>query len=113
MSPVRRRSRLPYILMSVGVILVVVAAGALILSRPSSPDLQQPLTQASIPFPEIPRVSLVDAKAALDSGSAVFLDVRDARSYSQGHIPGALSILEMELPVRMDELDPDDWIIPY
>ncbi len=42
-------------------------------------------------YPEIERVSLEQAKAALDAGSAVFIDVRSSASYAVSHIPGALS----------------------
>jgi rhodanese-related sulfurtransferase len=61
----------------------------------------------------VPRVSLADAKAAYETGGAVFVDVRDAESYAQSHIPGALSIPLSELPNRIGELNPSDWIITY
>jgi rhodanese-related sulfurtransferase len=64
-------------------------------------------------YASIPRVSLADARAALESGSAVFLDVRDVDSYAQGHIQGAISMPLDELPERMNELDPSAWIITY
>ncbi len=41
---------------------------------------------------EVQRVTPEEAKAAFDSGSAVFLDVRSHTAYVQSHIPGALSI---------------------
>jgi 3-mercaptopyruvate sulfurtransferase SseA len=62
---------------------------------------------------DIARVSLADAKAAYDLGSAVFVDVRDAQAYAAQHIPGAVSIPLNELAQRLGELDPEDWIIPY
>jgi 3-mercaptopyruvate sulfurtransferase SseA len=65
------------------------------------------------PLSEVSRVSLADAKAAYDNGSAVFVDVRDSQAYAQGHIPGALSIPLTEIPSRSSELDPSDWIITY
>jgi hypothetical protein len=64
-------------------------------------------------FPEIQRVLLEEAKAALDSGSAVFVDVRSKASYDASHIPGALSIPLGELETRLKELDPKAWIITY
>ena len=78
---------------------------------PTSPPTPSP--DARIPFPEVSRVSLADAKAAYDTGSAVFVDVRGDPFYSQSHIPGALSLTSEDLPDRMDELDPNDWIITY
>ena len=64
------------------------------------------------PYFEIPRVTLEEAKAAFDSDSAVFVDTRET-SYADSHIPGALSIPGSELESRIDELDPDQWIITY
>ncbi len=64
-------------------------------------------------YPEIQRVSVEKAKAALDGRTAVFLDVRGASFYAFSHIPGAINIPLMDIPTRLDELDPDQWIIPY
>ncbi len=62
---------------------------------------------------EIPRVSLEEAKAAFDSGAAVFFDARGPSSYAEGHIPGAIFIPEEELPNRLSELDSNAWIVTY
>lgn len=62
---------------------------------------------------QIPRVTLAEAKAAFDDGSAVFVDVRSAQDFSAGHITGAISIPENELPTRLERLNRDNWIIPY
>jgi rhodanese-related sulfurtransferase len=56
---------------------------------------------------------LEESKAAFDSSAAVFLDVRSADTYATGHISGAISIPLAELEARIDELDPDRWIITY
>ncbi len=61
----------------------------------------------------IERVSPADAKAALDAGTAVFVDVRSEQEYEQGHIPGALSIPNADLEARLGELDSNSWIITY
>jgi hypothetical protein len=63
------------------------------------------------PLPQIERVSLPDAKAAFDGGSAVFVDVRDAQSYASEHLKGAKSIPLGEIPNRLGELDKNAWII--
>jgi 3-mercaptopyruvate sulfurtransferase SseA len=65
------------------------------------------------PYYEVPRVTLEEAKAAFDGNSAVFVDTRSETSYADGHIPGALSIPVSELESRINELDPDQWIITY
>lgn len=61
----------------------------------------------------VQRISLVDAKAALDSGSAIFLDVRSAEAYQSEHITGAINIPLAEIESRISELDPNQWIITY
>ncbi len=38
----------------------------------------------------IVQVSVSDAKALLDKGGSIFLDVRTAKEFKAGHIPGAL-----------------------
>ncbi len=43
------------------------------------------------------RASLADAKAAYDTGSALFLDARMPRAYAAGHIPGAVNLTPHEL----------------
>lgn len=83
-------------------------------SAPQSAAPQPAVPQAdSIPFPDIKRVSVGDAKAALDLNQAVFLDVRDPASFAAGHIRGARSIPLDELEARLSELDPTKWIITY
>ena len=72
-----------------------------------------PTTAAELPYPEIVRVSLGDAKAAYDLKQAVYLDVRDADSYANSHIPGAVSIPLNNLETRLKELDPNAWILTY
>jgi len=113
-----QRSSIPLILILVGTLIVIAA----VVTALSNRDQTTP-TQTAVPptvalvgeptYPEVERVSLGDSKAAFDQGSAVFLDVRSASSYNQGHIPGALSIPLGELQDRIGELDPDDWIITY
>jgi hypothetical protein len=72
-----------------------------------------PVASPAIPYPEIKRVRLGDAKAAFDLKSAVFIDVRGELYYSEGHIPGALSMTYDEMSGRMGELDKKAWIITY
>lgn len=90
------------------------AAPAPAVSAPQSgaPQAAQP-TPAEVPYPEIVRVSLGDARAAYDLKQAIYLDVRDADSYASGHIPGALSIPLNNLEARLKELDPNAWILTY
>lgn len=65
------------------------------------------------PYPEVPRVSLEEAKSALDAGLAIFVDVRSPESYNKEHISGAINIPNWEIEARMGELDKQEWIITY
>src|SRR3990172_5530123 len=69
-----------------------------------------PLTEA-----DVPRVSAKDAKAALDRGEAIFVDVRSTEAYAEGHVADAISIPlgEFENNIANVPLDKDQWIITY
>ncbi len=115
------RQILPLILVAIGLLLVVtvviwqtVRPGP-VTATSIQPTRVQPVsaTDADIPFPDVKRVTLAEAKAALDNKKAVFLDVRSADSYKAAHIPGAVNIPLLELEGRLNELNPDQWIITY
>jgi rhodanese-related sulfurtransferase len=40
----------------------------------------------------VPRISAADLKRAADAGQVLIVDVRDPRSYADGHIPGAVNV---------------------
>lgn len=69
-----------------------------------------PLTEA-----QVPRISVSDAKAALDSGAAILVDVRSADSYAAGHAVGAMSIPLGNFETKIDSLslEKSQWIITY
>lgn len=104
-----RKNPFPWILMAGGVLLLLVGLAWLLMNQESAPVV----TPIPASVEKVERVSLEDAKAAFDSGTAVFLDVRAESSYTASHIPSAISIPIGELPTRMGELDPGSWIIPY
>ena len=64
---------------------------------------------------DVPRVSVADAAAAIQSGKAIVVDVRSAQAYQQSHIPGAVSIplFDIEQNPGGVNLDKDKWIITY
>lgn len=106
----------PLLIAGAGLVLLLFAA--IILLRPASQPAeatQPPSSQHSgeDTFPDISRVTLAESKAALDNGSALFIDVRDASAYAEAHIPGSLSIPLAELETRLKELDSNQWIITY
>jgi rhodanese-related sulfurtransferase len=59
-------------------------------------------------IPEIDQNTLADRLA---DGDAFVLDVREAREYRPGHVPGALNIPLSILPVRMHELPKDEQVL--
>jgi 3-mercaptopyruvate sulfurtransferase SseA len=107
----RNQKKRPYLLIGLGGVLILGAVLLLLLDtqEAQAPTSTQPVTRTS----EVERVSLTDAVDALDTGSAVFLDVRSQGEYSVSRIPGAVSIPIDQLPDRFTELDRDDWIITY
>ena len=113
----RKTPKFPVLLLVVGGFLIMLAALLSLYQGKTSPiGSQSPLPEGGHEeetYPEIVRVSLADAKAAADSGSAVFVDVRSAEAYSAEHVPGALNIPLGDLETRLNELDPNQWIITY
>ena len=61
----------------------------------------------------VERISIPDARAAVEKGEAVFVDVRQAGQYQSGHIAGALSLPEAEIPTRGSSLPERKKIIAY
>jgi 3-mercaptopyruvate sulfurtransferase SseA len=104
-----RKNPLPWILIGGGVLLIFAASAYIELNqRPVNEATATPATAA-----QVQRVTLEEAKTAYDSGSAIFVDVRDSSSYSVAHIPGAMLIPLSDLATRLGELDPQIWIITY
>jgi 3-mercaptopyruvate sulfurtransferase SseA len=68
---------------------------------------------SNIPYPEVKRVSVADAKAASELKTALFIDVRGAPYFSEGHIPEAIAMTQDEMQSRMGELNKDQWLILY
>lgn len=103
----------PFALMVFGLILIVGAGIWYLNPAVSVNGDQEPGNTFEDSLSEIARVSLADAKAAYNSGSALFVDVRDPESYRQQHIPGAISLPLAQFPAGLEQLNPSDWIIPY
>jgi hypothetical protein len=107
----------------IGLCGLIIIGAALILSpllNPASPPaISTPIPtalsidQSRLPYPDVPRITSGDARAAYELQQAVFVDVRTAEQYAQGHIPGAVSIPLSEFESRLNELNKDQWIITY
>ena len=85
------------------VLLVLLSACA-----PQTPQIPQ--TEA-----DVPRVTVEEAKSALDRGKAVLVDVRSVEAYAEGHAVGAMSIplTQFETDIENLSLDKNQWIITY
>ena len=112
------------IILAISIIVLVTLACNALLPLPTEesaptqiiePGVTQP--QGSIPQSEaaVPRVSVDEAKAALDSGAAVIVDVRSQAAYDTSHVAGALFIPlgEFETNISNIDLPKDQWIITY
>jgi len=112
-----RVSLTPLLIVGLGLLLMVVSLVWFINSNQAPAagelDVPSPAATSNIPEPEIMRVSLDEAKTAFDQKQAVFIDVRGEPYFSQGHIPRSLSLTNDEILGRLDELDPNAWVITY
>jgi len=109
----KTKSNLPIFILIAGGLLILAAAVILILQTGTPQTAAVPTNDPTLPYPNINRVSPVDAKAALDDGKAIILDVRAAEAYAASHIAGSISFPETDLSTRQAELDPNQWIITY
>lgn len=114
--------RTNHILCTILVLVLVTLACNTLLPR-SAPNptqiIESQLTESAGDFPlteaDVPRVTAEEAKAALDSGAAIIVDVRDPAEYEKSHVAGAISIWLDDIeanPTGLD-LDKDQWIITY
>jgi 3-mercaptopyruvate sulfurtransferase SseA len=92
--------------------------GALALfntDRPSSTAgaLPDSHNEEGIPYPEVPRLPLEEAKARFEAGTAIFVDVRSRGAYERAHIANAISLPLADLQARYRELPRDAEILTY
>lgn len=59
------------------------------------------------------RITPEEARAAVEKGKAIIVDVRGAESYNAGHVKGARLIPINEIGSRASELPRDKMIITY
>lgn len=81
-------------------------------TAPFNPQIQNELPRTE---DDVPRISVEDAKAAVDSGQAIIVDVRNAQVYAELHAEGAISIpLDFfEANISSVPLEKSQWIITY
>lgn len=113
-----RRTLTPQVLILIGSAVLILAGALLIVTaRPGVAPTATPVadvhSEEGLPYPEVPRIPLADAKAAYDAKRVIIVDVRGQEDYAATHIPGALSLPLAELETRAQELPRDAAIITY
>jgi hypothetical protein len=73
----------------------------------------QALSTQSIPYPEVPRISIEETQTKLQQGQALLVDVRSRAAYDKEHALGAISIPESEVDSRLGDLSPGKDLVLY
>lgn len=89
------------------------AVASAIATRPAPTATRVAATAAPDPRNQVRRIDAAQARAELDGGRAVLVDVRSTGAYTQRHAAGALSLPEIDVPTRYTELPVDRLIILY
>ncbi|KAA3644044.1 MAG: rhodanese-like domain-containing protein [Chloroflexi bacterium] len=114
----KKQQRGTFKLLTIGGTLLVIAAAVLLMPKqsveaPSSVNVPDSHDNDGVPYPEVPRISLEDAKARYDEQSAIIVDVRSEEEYETSHIPGAYSLPVSELEARYQELPQNVEVLTY
>ena len=119
------RQRNIFIGLSVALLTVLACNAILPQNEPDAPiSTQAPIftlaplpTKSGLPESEaaVPRVTAEEAKAALDRGEAIIVDVRGPEAYAEAHIAGAVLVPlgNFEGDIANVSLDKNKWIITY
>ena len=59
----------------------------------------------------VPRISIEELKPLMAKNQVILVDVRDAQSFADGHIPGAINILFDHIPNHVETLQKDPRLI--
>ena len=122
----QRRSQIwPYMLLGTLVLAFVIVVAAMVVadSRSATPPPATrvpPVPQrdtghgtGEIPYPEMPRISVTEARSRYDAGTALFVDVRTEEEYEMAHISDAILLPLADLEARYRELPRDVEIFTY
>lgn len=80
------------------------------VNSPSSAATPHP---TSTPADGVRRVTITEARAALEAGRAFFVDVRGVDAHRERRIKGAVAMTGEEVAARVKELPRDKLIITY
>jgi 3-mercaptopyruvate sulfurtransferase SseA len=81
-------------------------------TAPSAKPSAAPAAPAE-PADGIKRMTLEEARAAVEKGAAVIIDVRDAESYKANHIKGSINIPYADIGNRIKDLPKDKTAVFY
>ncbi|MBX2998640.1 MAG: zinc-ribbon domain-containing protein [Caldilineaceae bacterium] len=113
----RRNRTLMALLLGIGALAVVLVVVVIYWATARPPAIVgnfPPVhTADGYPFPDVPRISVQEAKARLDAGSAIFVDVRSRGQFNLSRIPGAVSIPIDEFEARYGEVPRNVEVITY
>ena len=62
---------------------------------------------------EVKEIDREEGKARLEAGSCVFVDVRDAGSFREAHIPGALHLNDQTVEAFVAKADKQKPVVVY
>lgn len=82
-------------------------------NKNSNINAQKPKPTPAIPHADVERISLTDAKADFDAGSAVFVDTHSPRSFENERIAGAVNVPVADYEAHLDKLPKGKKIIAY
>ena len=113
----RRRSLTPGIIAVGGGVLLLLVALLLFLERgrpaPAADLPPDTHDEQGIPYPEVPRLALEEAKSRHDAGTAIFVDVRSQGEYETAHILNAVSLPLADFAAGYQTLPREAEIITY
>lgn len=69
--------------------------------------------EEKIPYPSAQRISLAEAKADFDAGTAVFIDTHSEAAFAHEHIAGAINVPTMKVDEKFDSIPKGKKIIAY
>jgi hypothetical protein len=96
---------------SVGVVLSMEGRGA---GGNPGPNATAPsLATGTLPYPDVPRISVSETWDRMQSGQVTLVDVRSRESYNSLHATGAVSLPEDEIEARLAELPRDRDLVLY
>ena len=65
--------------------------------------LMSSVTVAGQAMRNVPRISIDEVKALMAKKQVVLIDVRDPKSFGEGHMPGAINVPFDHIPKYVDE----------